>query len=383
MADATSGEPREPPSEEEPRVSALELFFDLVFVFAFTQITSALADETTWYGLGRGVLLFVVLWWAWGAYAWLTNALPTRKRAPRVVVLAAMAAMLFVALAVPRSFGEAGLAFAAWWLVAMILHAVLFAVAAENTATTRRAIARLAPGNFGCGALLVAASFTDGGVQAALWVVAVIVVYATPYVTGVAGFAIHPAHFVERHGLIIIIALGESVVAIGVGAGGLTLDGSTVLAGLVAMLLVSALWWAYFDAEAAAMERALAAASGVERSRLAQDVHSYLHIPLVLGIVFAALGLKKTIEHIDEPLEPVVAVALSTGVALFFAGLAAIRLREGASAGVVRPAAVVVAVALSLVATRIPALFTVALMGALATAVAAYSTLRGGDDVRA
>lgn len=374
---AETNQPPEPAGAGEPRVAPLELFFDLVFVFAFTQITRSVAHETTWSGLGRGVLLFVVLWWAWGAFAWLTNAVRSGARSPRVVVLVAMAAMLFVAMAVPRAFGETGLAFAVGWLLAMVLHGVLFAVAAENATATRRAIARLAPGNLGCGVLLVGASFTDGTAQTVLWVAAVVVVYATPYVTGVAGFTIYPGHFAERHGLIIIVALGESIVAIGVGAEDLALDWSTLLAGLVAMLLISSLWWAYFDADAAASERALHAAPGAARSRLAQDVYSYLHIPLVLGVVLAALGLEKMIEHTDEPLEPVPAVALGVGIALFFAGLSAIRLRRGASPGVSSLVPVVVAAATPVVAIGIPSLPAVALLAVVvAVVVAVPSAMR-------
>src|SRR5215510_13629437 len=180
MTQSTSQSPGHAPAQAEPRVSTHELFFDLVFVFAFTQITATLAGDTTWEGLAQGTLIFLTLWWCWGAYAWLTNALPPERRSPRVVVLAAMVAILFVALS------------------------VLCALAAEDTASTRRAIARLGPSNLAGGVILLIAAYTDGAVQGVLWAVAVAVVYAAPYLTGVSGFTVHPAHFAERHGLIVI-----------------------------------------------------------------------------------------------------------------------------------------------------------------------------------
>jgi len=191
--------------ETEARVSTLELFFDLVFVFAITQITGAISHESTAVGLVRGVLVFAVLWWAWGAYAWLTNTVDTGATAPRLVLLAGMAATLVTALAVPSAWGDGGVAFALGYLVVMVLHAALFALAGENPEATRRAILRLAPTNLGAALLLVGAGLSDGTAQTALWIAAIAVSYAGPYVTGVAGFTVHPAHFVERHGLIVII----------------------------------------------------------------------------------------------------------------------------------------------------------------------------------
>ncbi|MGH3454137.1 MAG: low temperature requirement protein A [Nocardioidaceae bacterium] len=370
MSHHTSHPSGHAPATEEPRVSPHELFFDLVFVFAFTQITATLADDTTWEGLLRGTLVFLALWWCWGAYAWLTNALPPDRRSPRIVVLASMVAMLFVALAVPGAFDDDGHIFAVGWLVAMVLHSVLFALAAEDTPTTRRAIARLAPSNLGGGVILLAASYADGRTQTALWGVAVAVIYAGPYVTGVAGFTVHPGHFAERHGLIVIIALGESVVAIGVGAEDLVLDATTIATGVVAMILISALWWAYFDHEAADTEHALTATTGPERSRLAQDLYSYLHIPLVYGVILAALGLKKTLGHAEEPLDEVAAVALCGGVAAYIAALVVIRLRRHATLGWAPIAAAAAAIACLAIATSADSVVTVGVLAAIALAVA-------------
>ncbi len=354
----------------EPRVSPLELFFDLVFVFGFTQITGTLTHEPTAAGLGRGVLVFAVLWWSWGAYAWLTNAVPTSETVPRLVVLSAMAAMLVTALAVPTAWAGGGVAFALGHLVVMVLHAVLFAVAAENPETTRAAILRLAPTNLLAALVLVAAGLADGAPRTVLWVAAVAITYTGPYVTGVAGFTVHPGHLAERHGLIVIIALGESVVAIGAGGAVITVDWGVAGSALVVMSLIVGLWWAYFDQEAEADEAALVAAEGHARARMARDVYSYLHIPLVLGVVFAAVGIHEALLHPGDRLDAVFAASFAGGVALYLGGLAAIRLRRGASPGVPCLAALAVALALVPLGRELAAL---ALAGALAVTVLAVA----------
>jgi low temperature requirement protein LtrA len=364
-------------TEPEARVSTLELFFDLVFVFAITQITGTVTHDPTAVGLARGVALFLVLWWAWGAYAWLTNTVPTAETLPRLVVLAAMAAMLVVALAVPHAWGDGGVALALAWLVVMVLHAALFVLAAGNSETSRRAVFKLAVTNLGAGVLLLAAGLADGEAQSALWVAAIVCAYASPYVTGVAGFTVHPGHFVERHGLIVLIALGESVVAIGA-AGDVTVDWALAGTALVVMALIVGLWWSYFDHDADDGERALVAAEGPARSRLGRDVYSYLHIPLVLGVVFAAVGIHEALIEPGEPLDPVFAGAFAGGVVLYAAGLAAIRVRLGGRPSAARLGAAAVAVAVIPLAPHMDAVVTTAVLAAATLAVALADRPRAG-----
>jgi low temperature requirement protein LtrA len=295
---------------------------------------------------------------------------PTGEIAPRVVVLGAMAAMLMTALAVPTAFGDGGPGFALGYLVVMVLHAALFALAGENPETTRRAVVRLSLSNAPSALALVAAGYADGTAQTVLWVAAIVICYVGPYVTGVAGFTIHPGHFVERHGLVVIIALGESVVAIGAGSEELTLDWSLAGTGIVVIALIIGLWWAYFDAEAEATERVLTSATGPDRSRLARDIYSYLHIPLVLGIVLSAVGIHAALAHPGDPLDPVVAGALGAGIALFFAALAAISLRRGARPRPLHPVAAVAALAMVPVAAEIAAAGAFAVLAAVVLAVA-------------
>jgi low temperature requirement protein LtrA len=361
----------------ESRVSNLELFFDLVFVFGFTQITGTLGHDPSWVGLGHAVLVFAMLWWAWGAYAWLTNTIPTGEVAPRLVVLAAMAAMLLTALAVPTAFGAGGLAFALGYLVVMCLHLLLFVLAGENPAVTRRAILRLAPTNLGAAGLLVVAAFVDGPAQSALWIVAVALDYAGPYLTGVAGFTVHPGHFVERHGLIVLIALGESVVAIGAGQDELRVDWSLAGMALISIAMLSGLWWAYFDREADVDERVLFDLDGPARARLARDVYSYLHIPLVFGIVLAAVGLHEALAEPVEPLAGVFGVALGAGVGLFFAGLVAIRVRTGRPPGLAAVVAVGLSIVVAAIAAHVPAAVSVGALAAVTLGAAAAEGVSG------
>ncbi len=361
-------------SEPGARVSTLELFFDLVFVFGFTQITGAVTHDPTAEGLARGVLVFAVLWWAWGAYAWLTNTVATGERAPRLVMLSATAAMLVTALSVPTAWGDGGVAFALGYLVVMLLHTALFVLAGENPETSRRAILRLAPTNLAAALLLVGAGLADGTTQTALWVAAIAVNYVGPYVTGVAGFTIHPGHFAERHGLIVLIALGESVVALGAGGADIRVDWSLAGTALVVMVLIASLWWDYFTDDAEAGERVLVASDGHERARLARDIYSYLHVPLVLGIVFAAVGIHEALVHSDEPLDPIFAGAFAGGVALFFAGLAAIRVRRGDRPGPSCLLAVAVALVMIPIGSEVDAVLTVGVLAVVALGVAIART---------
>src|SRR5919108_404188 len=283
----------------DERASPLELFFDLVFVFALTQVTSFMADETTWEGVLKGMLVLAALWWAWGAYAWLTNYINTDAWRERFLVFVSMAAMLVAALAVPNAFGDDGVL-------------------------------------FGC-------------------------------VFGVRGFRVSPSHFAERFGLIVIIALGESIVAIGVGAEGIELGTSEVVAAVLGVALSAALWWAYFDVVALLAERHFSQARGHARILMARDAYSYLHLPMIAGIILVALGIKKTIEHVDEPLKTIPAVALLGGIALYHASHVAFRLRGMGTVNMQRLLAALACLALIPVAREVDALAGLA----LGTAVAA------------
>jgi low temperature requirement protein LtrA len=362
------------------RVTPLELFFDLVFVFALTQVTGFLADHLTWIGMLEGAALLVVLWWAWGAYSWLTNAVPAEEVIPaRLVILTSMAAMLVASLAVPDAFGEYGVLFGLAYFVVRVLHVALFVLATGNTPESQQAMLRLAPGFLAAPVLLIVAGFADGLAQGALWAVALAIDLGVSFVRGVSGFRVHAGHFVERYGLIVIIALGESIVAIGVGASGLKIGAGVVAAAVLGVALAAALWWAYFDLVMLVAERRLSSAKGAERARMARDAYSYLHLPMVAGIIFVALGVKQTLAHVGDPLGTIPAVALCGGVSLYFLGHNAFRLREVGSVSVPRLVVTVLCCALIPAAVSIPSLITLAILAGLLCALAAFETIRSRE----
>jgi low temperature requirement protein LtrA len=314
-------------AQREQRVTPLELFFDLVFVFALTQVTLLMSDDPTWEGLARGFLVLAALWWAWTGYAWLTNLLEPEEGLVRAAIFAAMAALLVVALAVPEAFDANAALFGVAYLVVRLLQLLLYAVAGRRDPDLLGSLLRTAPTLVLAPVVILAAAFFDGAAQAALWVVALALDYLGPLVGRVEGIRISTTHFAERHGLIVIIALGESIIAIGVGVAGVPLTTSIVAAATLGLVVVIALWWTYFDVYAVLAQGQLAKARGATRARLARDYYSYLHLPMVLGIVLFALGLKKTIEGVDDPLATVPAFALCGGLAIYFLTHVALRVR--------------------------------------------------------
>jgi len=260
-----------------------------------------------------------------------------------------------------------------------LLHVVLYALATGRTPETHQAILRLAPGFLVAPVLLVPAGFLDGIAQGALWAVALATDFGVALIRGVSGFRVHAGHFVERHGLVVIIALGESIVAIGVGASGLALGAGVVVAAVLGVALAAAMWWAYFDVVMLAAERRLSAARGEERARLARDSYSYLHLPMVAGIVLGALGIKKTLDHVGDPLGTIPAVALCGGVALYLLGHNAFRLRDVGSVSVPRMVVTILCLALIPVAVSVPSLITLTILSGLLCALAAFETMRSRE----
>jgi low temperature requirement protein LtrA len=314
-------------TQREQRVTPLELFFDLVFVYAITQVTLLMSNDTTWSGIGRGLLVLAALWWAWTGYAWLTNTLEPEEGEVRAGMFAAMAAMLVVALAVPEAFDADAVLFGVAYLVVRLLHLLLYAIAGKRDPDLLGAVLRFMPSATLAPVIIVAAGFFDGAAQAVLWVIALAVDYLGALIGRGQGWRVSPAHFAERHGLIVIIALGESIVAIGVGAAGVSLTAGVVSAAVLGIVVIAALWWAYFDVYAVLAQRELSETSGATRARLARDYYSYLHLPMIAGIVLFALGLKKTIGQPGEPLATVSAVALCGGLSLYFLAQVALRVR--------------------------------------------------------
>jgi low temperature requirement protein LtrA len=362
--------------EPGQRVTPLELFFDLVFVFAITQVTGFVADDPTWGGLLRGLMLLSALWWAWAAYAWLTNTLNPEEGAVRLAVFGSIGAMLIVSLATPHAFGTDGVAFGVAYFIVRALHLVLYAIAGRGDPELLRAVVRIVPTATLGPTLIVVAGFLGGALQLAIWATALAVDYLGVLIGQMRGWRVSPEHFVERHGLVVIIALGESIVAIGVGAAGLPLDAGTIVAALLGIAVVVSLWWSYFDWVAFVAQARLAEATGTERATLARDLYSYLHLPMVAGIVLFALGLKTTLAHVESPLGIIPAVGLCGGLALYLLAHVVLRLRIGAGLGRGRPFATIVLLGLLPVATFVPALAALGLVAAVCAALIAYEALR-------
>ena len=352
----------------------LELFFDLVFVLAITQCTALMADNPTWTGLAQGLLVLGVLWWSWVAYSWLTSVVNPEEGVVRFAIFGAMAALLVAALCVPQAFGDLALLFACSYGVVRFGQIVLFTVASRDDPALRRSVAGLAGGTaIGVG-LLVAASFTDGTLQGSLWVLALLLDMGEPFLFGSEGWKLAPGHFAERHGLIIIIALGESIVAIGVGAG-FGVDAGVVVAAVLGIAVAAALWWLYFDIVALVAERRLLnAVEGREQNEIARDSFSYLHFPMVAGIVLLALGLKKTLEHVEDPLALVPAAAALGGTALYVLAHVAFRWRNVHRFSNQRLLCAIGLLALVPAALELPALATLALVAGVLAALIAYET---------
>jgi low temperature requirement protein LtrA len=364
---------------DEDRVTPLELFFDLVFVLALTQCTQLMADEPTASGVAKGLLVLGVLWWAWVGYAWLTSVLNPEEGVVRIAIFAAMAALLVVSLCVPQAFGDSALLFALAYAVVRAAHIVLFRIASRDDPALRRSVGGLAASTAIGVSILVAAAFTDGLLQGALWALALALDMAGPLLFGADGWKLMPAHFAERHGLIVIIALGESIVAIGAGAE-LSVDFGVVAAAVGGIVVAAALWWLYFDVVAIVAERRLSQATmGQEQNTMARDSYSFLHFPMVAGIVLIALGLKKTLGHVEEPLKVVPAAALMGGSALYLLAHVAFRWRNVHTLAPHRLGCAVLLLALVPVAVAIPSLAALALLAVVLVLLIVYEVIRFSD----
>jgi low temperature requirement protein LtrA len=360
---------------QEERVLPLELFFDLIFVFAITQVTGLVSAHPTWTGLLQGLLVLGVLWWSWTAYAWLTNTIDPEEGAVRIALFAAMGAMLIASLAVPDAFGDDALLFAVAYACVRLAHLALYAVAGWGDRDLLTAIGKLAVGSAIGITLLFFAAALDGTAQIAVWALALAIDLAGAWVGGGKGWRLSPGHFAERHALVVIIALGESIVALGLGATG-TVDAGAITAALLGLVVAVMLWWAYFDVVALVAERRLREQTGSAQLTMARDSYSYLHLPMVAGIILFAVGMKKTLAHVGDPLEVVPATGLCGGVALYLVAHVLFRLRNVGTLNRQRLVVAALLVALVPVAVEIPALATLTAVAALCVALISYEAIR-------
>jgi low temperature requirement protein LtrA len=381
------------PVAEEARVTPIELFFDLVFVFSLTQVTALMGDHLTWHGIARGLLVLALLWWCWVGYAWLGNVVQAEEGLGRAAMFSAMAAMFVMALAVPEAFddrlgGLAGpvvVAFA--YLSIRLLHLGMFWLAArtEHDRGLRAQLLLFMPSLFGSTAILLVASQLEGTAQTLAWVGAILVDYVGVILAGASGWRLRSAsHFAERHGLIVIVALGESIVAIGVGVAHFPISWPIIAAAVLGLAVAASLWWAYFDVVSIVAERALRRLQGEERTRMARDAYSYLHLPMVAGIALLALGIEQVLGSVgetsngelSEPLAALPLGALYGGVVLFLVAHAAFKYRTWHQVTVRRLLVAGLLVVLMPAAMAVPALAALGLLAGVMVVMIATESVR-------
>lgn len=385
--------PRLLPVAEEARVTPIELFFDLVFVFSLTQVTALMGARISGTNIVRGLLVLALLWWCWVGYAWLGNVVQAEEGLGRAAMFGAMAAMFVMALAVPEAFddrpgGLAGpvvVAFA--YLAVRVLHLGMFWLAArtEHDRALRGQLFRFMPSLFGSTTLLLIASQLHGRAQTFTWVGVVVVDYVGVILGGASGWRLRSAsHFAERHGLIVIVALGESIVAIGVGVGHFAISWPILVGAVLGLAVAACVWWAYFDVVSIVAERVLRQLQGEERARMARDAYSYLHLPMVAGIALLALGIEQVLVNVGETsngelTEPLAALplgALYGGVALFLIAHAAFKYRTWRHVTARRLVVAVLLLVLMPAAMELPGLAALGLLAAVMIAMIASEAIR-------
>jgi low temperature requirement protein LtrA len=359
--------------DQEHRVTPRELFFDLVFVFGFTQVATLLANDPTFAGIGRGVLVLAALWWAWTAYAWLMNTVDPEEGVVGAALLVALIAMFIAALVVPNVFDDDGVLFGACFLVVCAMHIALYALAGRGNRDLLRAVLRLAPWTLLGATLILVAGFTDGA-RTWLWLAALVCTYVGAGLSGSSGWRLHPTHLAERYGLVIIIALGEAFISIGIGVSGIGIGPGEVVAAILGILVATSFWLAYFDFFSIRGEQMLRDREGPERISLARDAYAFAHLPMIAGIVLFAFAMKTIVGHVGDELDWVGAFALCGGSALYLLTYSAIRIRIERRFRVSR-GRLTAALALLLllpVATVVPALAALALVTAVWLALHTY-----------
>jgi low temperature requirement protein LtrA len=378
---------------ERASVTPLELFFDLVFVFALTRVTDWMADEPTVTNVVRGILILTVMWWSWVGYAWLGNLVKADEGLFRVGMFVAMAAGFVGAITIPEAFDDlpGGLygpvVFAVCYFLVRAVHFALFWVVSRDDPQLRTQMVRWTPSVLAGTIVLLVASQTTGTVQTLLWLAVLVGDYLGTQLAGTRWRLKSASHFAERHGLIIIVALGESIVSIGIGVATLPISWPIIVASALGLAVSAALWWAYFDVTALIAERALAATEGTRQIRLARGGYSFLHLPMVIGVIMMALGLKKVLGYVGgdeghvltDPIYGVPLAALYGGAALYLLAHVVFKWYVAGPVNRERIAVVVLVLVLIPLVAVLPALLTLAVLATMLGALIAWETIRYGE----
>ena len=309
-------------SPRDQRVTFVELFFDLVFVFSVTEVVG-LFHRLDWTGVGQTVLVFWLVWWGWSQFTWTLNAADTTHPSVELATLFATAVAFFMAVGIPNAFSGGALWFALPYILVRVIGLALYIrVSWESSPSHRTAVKTFAFLSVGGIAAVLAGGLVGGTTTYWFWALAILLDVIAALIGGEAGeWDLHPEHFAERHGLFVIIALGESVI---VAAGGLSGAAVTLSQSLVATLAVAvtcALWWSYFGGAKPVLDAALEAATGTSRATMSRDAFSLLHFVIILGVIAFAVAVEKAILHPTEALSLAGRVALALGVSLFTGGM--------------------------------------------------------------
>lgn len=367
--------------EREHRVAPTELFFDLVFVFAFTQVTTLWLELDSWSGLGRGLLVLAVLWWVWASYAWLTNVADADAGLVWAVMVFGTAALFVAALAVPSAFGAERFVFGSAFFLVVAAFVGLYTLVSKQQPDMLAAVLRMARSVVPGAALIIVAAFLPAGWRLPLWGLALVVGFLGPQLLGgTAGWRVHPAHFAERHGLIVIIAIGESLGAIGFGARGTHLAPAVITAAVLGLLVAASFGFAYFDFAAGGIERLLAEREGTDRVALARDAYTYAHFPMITGIVLFAFAMRTALAHVHAELRLIPAIALCCGGTLYLLGFVTLRWRVSRRLGRGRLIAAVLLALITPLAMTVSALVTLVLLTAVWFALHAYELIWWRDE---
>ncbi len=370
---------------QEQRATTLELFYDLVFVFAITQVSHLLLDHLTWEGAGQAALVLLVVWWAWNYTTWVTNELDPESVVVRLMLIAVMLATLLMAVAIPEAFGERALLFAGSYVAIQVGRHTFLAFGSAGTGTIERERAeRILTWFVASGALWIAGALADGPVRTALWLAALAIDYSAPlavyWVPGrthlrASAWNVETSHFAERFQLFVIIALGESIVITGATTSELNLNGARLAAFALAFLATAALWWLYFNYVARVAQRRLEVAP--DRTNLARDAYTYLHVVMIAGVIVSAVGDELVIAHPTEELAGAEIAAVVAGPAIYLLAHALFRLRMAGSLSWKRLGGALACVAVGAVAGLVPALVVGALLVAVLFAVIGSEEVAG------
>jgi low temperature requirement protein LtrA len=370
---------------QEQRATTLELFYDLVFVFAITQISHLLLEHLSWEGVGQSLVALLAVWWSWNYTTWVTNELDPESVVVRLVLIGLMLASLLMAIAIPDAFGDRALLFAGAYVTIQVGRHVFLTFAAADRGTIERERAGAILAWFVvAGALWIAGALADGTTRTLLWVAALAVDYGAPLATfwvpgrtrlGGETWDVQVSHFAERFQLFIIIALGESIVITGATTSGLELDAARVAAFAVAFLGSAAMWWLYFNYVARIAERRLELSAN--RTVLARDAYTYLHVVMVAGVIVAAVGDELAIAHPTEVLPGREVAAVVAGPAIYLLAHALFRWRMAGTISWKRLGGAIACVAAGAVGLVAPALVLATLVTAILIAVIAAEQVAG------